>query len=356
MWINFTSQLPFAVKIYVGGINAVSGEPACETEATVKRRLKQIVEDKSIQDYVVTPKQLWLDGIASADGTVRQFVAMPLGKGYSVEAQVTGKEVMGGLQIEVTPSKIDPKLVLFTEKFTEKPPGTIHYEIGVKTLTGKTITLNVSSLHTVWEVKNMVQDKEGIPPDQQRLISPRGEQMEEGGTLGHYKVGPNNNVHLVLCLRGGGTPEGADMGIAPGGLISQSIIKDTHNPNIWEPKCGTIFNVQILNSARFHELTGKTPPSTPVTAEAYARYGYPYFKIFDEKVSGVKGDFAGVKSVNEKDLEGVPTMEKAKAVADVIKDTNSPVVLLNEKGQSVGFRTVSAMQAEVRELLERMHI
>lgn len=86
MWINFHSSDPFAIKIYVGGVNAVSGEPARETGATLIRRMKLLEQKQNIQDYVVAPSQLWLDGIASSDGTVRQFVAMPLGSGYSVEA------------------------------------------------------------------------------------------------------------------------------------------------------------------------------------------------------------------------------------------------------------------------------
>lgn len=50
------------------------------------------------------PKQLWLDGIATKQGFVRQFVATPLGSGYSIEAQITGQEVTGGMQFLVVPS------------------------------------------------------------------------------------------------------------------------------------------------------------------------------------------------------------------------------------------------------------
>jgi hypothetical protein len=70
------------------------------------RGLELLQKRKNIQDYVVAPKQLRLDGTASADGTVRQFVAMPLGQGYTLEAQITGEEVVSGLQFGITPSKI----------------------------------------------------------------------------------------------------------------------------------------------------------------------------------------------------------------------------------------------------------
>ncbi len=147
-------------------------------------------------------------------------------------------------------------------------------------------------------------------------------------------------MHLILSLRGGYAPPNAAIGIAAGGYICQTIVADTHIPNIWQPDCSTIFNVQIVNSEHFRNITGQLPPSTPITAEAYAAHGYPYYKIFNEKPSSVQGAFKGIKSVNEKDVEGKPSVEKAKAVAEVIKDTNNGVVLLNEKGQRVGFRAV----------------
>jgi len=106
MWISFTCNEPFAVKTYMGGINAVSGESHRETERTIEHRAINMQRDENFQDYMVTPDQLWLDGFADEDGKVRQFVAMPLGKGYTAEAQITGEEVVGGLQIEVTPSKL----------------------------------------------------------------------------------------------------------------------------------------------------------------------------------------------------------------------------------------------------------
>ena len=94
MWISLRSRVPFAVQIFVGGVNAVSGEPIGEDEATMMRRLNLMEKKKSIQDYVVTPKQLWLDGIATDKGRVRQFVAMPLGSGYSVEARTYISELI----------------------------------------------------------------------------------------------------------------------------------------------------------------------------------------------------------------------------------------------------------------------
>jgi hypothetical protein len=87
-WLGFQCprERPRAVKVGVGGVNAVSGGDWDEA----------LHADP--QDYLVCPDQPWIDGIQAGGGTIRQFVAVPLGQGYSVEAQVTGREI-GGLQL-----------------------------------------------------------------------------------------------------------------------------------------------------------------------------------------------------------------------------------------------------------------
>lgn len=95
LWISFDCprEYPFAVKIAAGKINAVTGEP-----------WKNGISAEP-QDYVVLPDQPWLDGFSVSKGQIRQFVAMPLGAGYTAEEQLTGAAEHGGLQIIAYPMK-----------------------------------------------------------------------------------------------------------------------------------------------------------------------------------------------------------------------------------------------------------
>ncbi|MCD6059593.1 MAG: integral rane protein, partial [Thermomicrobiales bacterium] len=108
LWIGFEAAAwkPNAVKIGVGGVNAITG-------VAWDDRLRA-----SPQDYLVSPPQVWLDGVNSGDGSVHQFVGIPLGMGYTLEAQVTDAESMGGIQILV----FEPRPGQFPDRPPEKPP------------------------------------------------------------------------------------------------------------------------------------------------------------------------------------------------------------------------------------------
>lgn len=104
LWLGFDGAIwkPNAVKIAIGRVNAISGQTWNEALHTQP------------QNYIVCPQQPWLDGINAGQGFIRQFVAMPLGSGVTVEAQVMGTEEFGGIQILV----YEPK----PGRFPDQPP------------------------------------------------------------------------------------------------------------------------------------------------------------------------------------------------------------------------------------------
>lgn len=114
LWLNFRGgwvedrqvAYPFAIRVATGKIDAVSGKPWQSGLA------------REPQNYMVHPGQPWLDGYVVEKGLIRQFVAMPLGAGYTVEEQLTGRAEHGGIQVQVFPMKRG----VFERRFPVLPP------------------------------------------------------------------------------------------------------------------------------------------------------------------------------------------------------------------------------------------
>ncbi|MEM8719637.1 MAG: hypothetical protein AAGE84_10050 [Cyanobacteria bacterium P01_G01_bin.39] len=238
LWIRFNGHhhKPNAVKIAIGKINAVSGKP------WQQKLLKHEA------DYLVVPPQPWLDGINTGKGYIKQFVAMPLGMGYTVEGQITGKEEFGGIQIIVC----EPKL----GKFPEQSYYESDCEIGI------------------CESFSMPMAASAAPI---RSASKRNRRRSRS----------------------------AEMGIAAGGKMKQKIYPDPHGVDTWdENDYGRVY-VHIVNSMMYREITGLEPPATPVTAKTYAKHNLPWFDVYDEAMSDIapSPELSQVKSIKEMDAE-----------------------------------------------------
>lgn len=250
MWIRFipnhvyrqgTQGYPMAIRVAAGKVNAVSGDPW-------RKKLHK-------GDYMVAPPQPWLDGFCVKKGRIRQFVAMPLGMGMTVEQQVTGDEEHGGVQIEVYPMKADE----FERRFPKPPPVEAKTSGGILRGSVRTCSFGGAS----------------------------GQSMGLGAATMDCCVVEHSSVST-------------DMGLGAGGLMTQQIYEDTYGKDVWTKKRRRCF-VHLANSFAWGVITKEAPPATLCTAAAYTAHGYPWFEHYLDGVPIHKGgkNLKAIKTVME---------------------------------------------------------
>lgn len=133
-----------------------------------------------------------------------------------------------------------------------------------------------------------------------------------------------------MSTSGSGMQE-PELALAAGGQIRQTVVRDTSAKEDWDPTKTVVFNVQLLNSTCFSAVTGLAPPTSPITVQMYKANHVPYFTIYNEQPTGIRGNFSGVKSVNT--IDKTKTTPAAKrAVAEVDKSFTPPTVELTFDG------------------------
>ncbi|MEU5366509.1 hypothetical protein ABZ354_24055 [Streptomyces sp. NPDC005925] len=245
MWLSFAGTTePAALQVGVGKVCAISGRPWSDR---LTRRT---------QNYVVLPRQPWLDGIKSGKGTVRQFVAVPLGLGATVEGQVTGEETWGGVQLQTFPLN-DRELAAWRAE----------------------------------EAQRRAERARAMPPP-----------SAPGAAYGAAPAfGGAPAFGAAPAAPAAPRRAGAAMGLGVGGSMRQEVYKDDRKRGDWaEQPAGRVF-VHLVTPPEWRRITGEAPPPSPVDRAAYTRAGLPWYDYYDEDAEDLAptGTLQGVKPVGD---------------------------------------------------------
>ncbi|MFF5981850.1 hypothetical protein ACFY78_23675 [Streptomyces olindensis] len=297
MWLSFTgTSEPAALQVGVGKVCAVSGRPWSDRLA------------RDPQNYVVLPRQPWLDGINSGTGTVRQFVAVPLGLGATVEGQVTGEEVWGGVQLQTFPLNAR-ELAVWREEERRRlertrcttpptgygtpmpggpvaPPGGFGAAMPVAA-PPSTGGFGAPMPMAAPPAPGSAPPAPGSPPP-----APRSAAVPAAG---------------AAPARPSRAP--AAMGLGVGGSLRQEVYQDDRPPADWsERPAGRVF-VHLVTPPEWRRITGEAPPPSPVDRAAYTRAGLPWFDYYDQDGA---------------DLAPTDTLQAVKPAGDWLGDDHEP--------------------------------
>ncbi len=275
---------PSIAKVCVGRVNAISGEFYSEKISSHK------------QDYVVIPDQCWLDGINSGNGFVRQFVAMPLGRGYTIEAQISDEEIHGGFQLLIFDAAVG--------RFPERDPAIDNLIEKIK----KARSLSLYDDH-------FLNYKE-----EELYRSLFGKEVERS------PGGPRVLFQMAVDEA---------MGISAGGNIEQMIIADSYGIDSWDKNRKQHITIHLVNSLSYKNITGKNPPPSPITKVEYEKSGIPWFSFYDEIVPKVAG------ASLFKRILGVSEIENRRG--ELAGDSKRTMNISNDKIQKI--RTPDAAEA-----------
>ncbi|MFF7764977.1 hypothetical protein ACFZC7_00525 [Streptomyces massasporeus] len=295
MWLSFagTSE-PAALQVGVGKVCAVSGRPWSDRPA------------RGPQNYVVLPRQPWLDGINSGTGTVRQFVAVPLGLGATVEGQVTGEEVWGGVQLQSFALN-DRALARWREEERRRqvppapaPPG--GYGAAMPAAFGSPAAGGYGA---------PAAGGYGAPAaGGYGAAMPMAAPAAPGAVPAPAATGAAPPAPGAAPAAPASAPRAAAaMGLGVGGSMRQEVYQDERPLSDWSQQpAGRVF-VHLVTPPEWRRITGEAAPPSPVDRAAYTKAGLPWFDYYDEEAE---------------DLAPTDTLQSVKPVGDWLGDDHEP--------------------------------
>jgi hypothetical protein len=266
MWLSLSSTAPVALQVGVGKVCAVSGRPWSD-------RLSQ-----RPQNYVVLPRQPWLDGINSGHGTIRQFVAVPLGLGATVEGQVSGEEVWGGVQLQVFELRrevLDRWLDSRARGDRDRPghggwgsaPGPAGAGVPFDPESGE-YGAGPASGYT--PISGPASAPGSVPP-----AAPPSAPAPAADSAPPPVAGS-----AARPERASARPAPA-MGLGAGGQMRQALYQDERPLGDWRGQpSGRVF-VHLAAVPQWQDITGEAAPASPVNRAAYTSAGLPWFDYYD---------------------------------------------------------------------------